>query len=157
MTSQSFGHFLSLEDTTGTVQHRFQNFWIDEDVDLNGNSFSFLPFAFSGTTVTKSGDNQPAVVAFPNNDLARGWAEVAVRERWLVRCRTALINLQDRNSGTVILSRYFAQIVSCTWNETALELQLASVLDAVGSDVPRKKLTRQLVGRLPLTARVRIQ
>jgi hypothetical protein len=60
-------------------------------------------------------------------------------------------------AGGRILSTYTAQIVSGSWSEAQVELRMASVLDAVGADLPRKRLTKQLVGKLPLTARVNLR
>jgi hypothetical protein len=153
MTTQAFGQYLTL---TGSQTLRFQNYWIGENVSYGGDIYGFLPFAFSGATVTKSGDNQPAALAFPNNSLARGWAEMVIRDQWLVTCRAMLINPDDRNSPTLLTS-YTAQVVGGGWSDTSIEVRMASVLDAVGADVPRKKLTKQLVGNLPLTSSVRLQ
>lgn len=153
MTTQAFGQFLTL---TGSQTLRFQNYWIGENVTYSNNTYGFLPFAFSGATVTKSGDNQPAGLAFPNNALARGWAETAIRDQWLVTCLVMLINPDDRTDLTVLTS-YTAQIVNGNWSDTGIEIGMASVLDAVGADIPRKKLTKQLVGNLPVTSSVRLQ
>jgi hypothetical protein len=153
MTTQAFGQYLTL---VGSETLRFQNYWIGENVSYGGNTYGFLPFAFSGATTTKSGDNQPASLAFPNNALARGWAETAIRSKWLVECRVMLINPSDRNNPT-LLTTYTAQIVSGAWSDAGIEVRMASVLDAVGADVPRKKLTKQLVGNLPVTSSVRLQ
>lgn len=153
MTTQAFGQFLTF---TGSQTLRFQNYWIGENVSYSGATYGFLPFAFSGATVTKSGDNQPASLAFPNNSLARGWAETAIRGQWLVTCHVMLIN-PDNRSDLTLLSSYTAQIVSGNWNDTAIEIRMASVLDAVGADLPRKKLTKQLVGNLPVASNVRLQ
>jgi hypothetical protein len=112
-----------------------------------------LPFAFSGVTVTRSGDNQPAALVFPNNQLSRDWIETAVTQQWIATCQTLLLDPYD-NTGGRLLSSYTAQIVSGGWSETSVELRMASVLDAVGADLPRKRFTKQLVGKLPLTARV---
>lgn len=162
MTTQALAQFLTLRNLDATKRYFFQNFWINEDAPLGiagsdgTTQFGFLPFAFSGTTITKSGDNQPATLAFPNNSLSRAWAETVIREQYIVHVRTVLADPSDKTTAT-LLARYIAQIVSGSWNETSLELQMASVLDAVGSDIPRKKLTKQLVGNIPLTSRVRIQ
>lgn len=153
---QALAQYLSLKTAAGDTRYRFQNFWINEDASLNDASYGFMPFAFSGTTVTKSGDNQPATLAFPNNALSRGWAETVVREQWLAECATALVNPSDRKD-VIVLTTYIAQVITASWNNTFLELQMASVLDAVGADVPRKRLTKQLAGNLPITSRVRVQ
>lgn len=162
MTEQAIAQYITLRNVAGTTRYFFQNFWINEDAPLGletnqgTTQYGFMPFAFSGTTVTKSGDNQPATLAFPNNSLSRSWAETVIKEQYLVHVRTVLADPTDKITAT-LLARYVAQIVSGSWNETSLELQMASVLDAVGSDIPRKKLTKQLVGNIPVTSRVRIQ
>ena len=153
MSTQAFGHYLRFN---GGTTLNFQNYWVAENVTYDGITYSFLPFGFSGVTVTRSGDNQPATLVFPNNALSRGWIETAVTYQWLATCQTLLLE-PDNKSGGRVLASYTAQIISGGWSETSVELRMASVLDAVGADLPRKRLTRQLVGKLPLTARVSLQ
>ncbi len=161
-TALAFAQYITLRTEETLGGYLFQNYWVNEDapffnVDTGVPSyFGFMPFAFSGTTVTKSGDNQPATLAFPNNSLSRGWAETAVQNRWLANVRTVAINPDDK-TDYILIARYIGQIVSANWDTTSLQLQMASVLDAVGVDVPRKRLTQQLVGSLPITSSVRIQ
>ena len=158
----AFGQYLTLRTPQETGGYRFQNYWVNEDAPFFNvvtgvpSQFGFMPFAFSGTTFTKSGDNQPATLAFPNNALSRGWAETAVTDKWLANVRTILVDPTNKENYT-LLNVYIGQIVTASWDETALQLQLASVFDAVGADVPRKRLTKQLVGNLPLTSNVRVQ
>ncbi len=157
-----FVQFCTLRNRARTVTHDFQNYNIDQDLDYlspftnTTRPHGFMPFIFSGVTVTKSGDNQPATLVFPNNNLSRGWAETAVREQWIANIRTAIWTDPATQSGFVELNRYVAQITSGKWDATSLELSLSSVLDAVGSDAPRKRVTQQLVGNLPVTSRVRL-
>lgn len=159
--SIAFAHYLTLRPPETTGGFSFQNYWVGEDapffnVDTGArNEFGFMPFAFSGATVTKTGDNSPASLAFPNNELSRPFATTVVDGQYLANVRTVLINPNDKEDYTLI-NRYIGQIVSAQWSSTALTIQLASVFDAVGSDIPRKRLTRQLVGHLPLTSRVRV-
>jgi len=152
----AFAQYLTFRTESGNVQYHFQNYWVNEDAPYEGSTYGFMPFAFSGLTVTKTGDNQPATLVFPNNSLSRGWAETAVVERWIAKVSTVVVNPDDKTDYTAI-STYESQIVSGNWDTTKLELQTASVLDAVGSDVPRKRLTKRLVGNLPVTASVRVQ
>jgi len=157
----AFAQYLTLRSETALGGFLFQNYWVGEDAPFFNvetgvpNYFGFLPFAFSGVTVTKTGDNQPAALAFPNNVLSRDFATVAVSERYIANVRTVLINPDNKEDYTLI-NRYIGQIITGKWDSTTLTLELASVLDAVGTDVPRKRLTQQLVGHLPLTSRVRV-
>ena len=159
--SLAFGHYLTLRSKTTLGDYKFQNYWVGEDapfftLDTNRRvEFGFLPFAFSGVTITKSGDNQPASLSFPNNELSRSFATIAVQDEYLANVRTVLIDPNDKE-GYTLINQYIGQIVSAKWDSSALTLELASVFDAVGADVPRKRLTRQLVGHLPLTSSVRV-
>lgn len=158
----AFGHYLTLRSPTTLGDYKFQNYWVGENAPFFNQTtgarvdFGFLPFAFSGVTITKTGDNQPAKLAFPNNELSRPFATIAVQDEYLANIRTVLINPNDKE-GYTLINQYLGQIVSAQWDSTALTLELAAVFDAVGTDVPRKRLTRQLVGHLPLTNRVRVQ
>ena len=155
--SLAFAQYLTLKNSSGTVRYNFQNYWVNEDaLGKDGSTvYGFMPFAFSGVTVTKTGDNLPATLGFPNNSLSRGWGETAVQEVWIAQVQTVLVNPDNKPDYTV-LCEYVGQIVNGTWDESSLQLNMASVLDAVGADIPRKRLTRQLVGNLPLTSRIRL-
>ena len=151
----AFAHYLILETKDATQSFYFQNYWVSEDASYGGATYGFLPFVFSGITVTKAGDNQPATLGFPNNELTRAWATNSVENEFIVKVRTMLIDA-DNKSNPTSLNEYVAQVISGKWDSTALTLELASVFDAVGGDVPRKRLTEDLVGHLPLTSSVRV-
>ena len=159
----ALAQYLTLRRNTDDGGYRFQNYWVNEDVtflDVNANvsaNFGFLPFAFTGMTVTKSGENLNANLAFPNNSLSRGWAEIVTKERYLTEVYTVLINDPSDSSNYTLINHYSGQVISAIWDSTTLTLGMASALDAVGGDVPRKRMTQQLVGSLPLTTRVRVQ
>jgi len=158
----AFAQFITLRTEDAVGGYRFQNYWVNEDAPFahveTGELFmyGFMPFVFSGTTVTKAGDNQPATLAFPNNALSRGWGQTAVQDRWIANIRTVIVNPANKSESPTLITRYVGQIVSGKWDATSLQLELASVLDAVGNDVPRKRLTRQLVGSLPVTSNIRV-
>jgi len=48
-------------------------------------------------------------------------------------------------------------VASGRWKDAELDLTLNTVLDAVGSDVPQRRLTQRLIGNIPSTAGVRLQ
>ena len=78
-----------------------------------------------------------------------------MQDEYLANVRTVLIDPNNKD-GYTLINQYIGQIVSAKWDSTALTLELASVFDAVGADVPRKRITRQLAGHLPLTSSVRV-
>jgi len=151
----AIGNFLTFTDN-GVVRQRFQNFFISETITYAGNQYGFLPFGFSGVTVNKTGDNTDASLILPNNTLSRNWAVEALDNRWLAHVLVMLLDPDDRTSFT-LLHQYYGLVASGNWKEAELNLTLNTVLDAVGAEVPQRRLTQKLIGNIPATSGVRLQ
>lgn len=151
----ALGTFLTFT-ADANVSQRFQNFFINETVTQAGNSFGFLPFGFSGVTINRTGDNTEASLIFPNKTLSRAWAVEAIEKRWLARVQVVLLDPDDRTQFNQ-LHQYYGQVAGGQWDETSLRLVLSTVLDAVGTDVPMRRLTQRLIGAIPVTSGVRLQ
>jgi len=160
MTSFAFGHALRI-NPDGTERFRFQNFFIGEEITHFGSSYQFAPFGFSGVTINRTGDGLEAVLVFPNNDVCRGWAIKAINASWTMHVDILIIQDPDPETGLAvqneIINTYTGQVTGGQWDNTSLNLELSSVLDAVGTDVPRRSLTKRIVGNLPVSNNVRLQ
>mgnify|MGYP003134940785 FL=1 len=167
MSQYALGHVVTInalrESTNSStkglfVQFRFQNFFINQDMTYESNSYGFVPFGFSGVTVNRTGDGMEADLVFPNNDLSRGWAVLAIRDHYVVEVEVLIVDSTNPSSGThTSVHSYTGQITGGTWDNVSLNLQVSSVLDAVGTDIPRRALTKKLVGNLPVANNVRLQ
>lgn len=151
----SVGNVLLFE-LNGAAQYRFQNFYINETLTYQGGNYSFLPFGFSGVTVNRNGDNTEANLVLPNNDLSRAWTVEAVKSQWFANIQTLILNPSNKTQFTQ-LSQYWSRISSARWDETSVVLTLSTVLDAVGQEVPNRRLTQKLVGAIPVTNAIRLQ
>lgn len=140
----------------GETLYRFQNFFIGETITYNEGSFGFLPFGFSGVTVNRTGDNTEASLLLPNNNLSRNWAVEAIDRRWLAQVEVMLLDPSNRTSFNQ-LHQYVGQIAGGKWDESSLQLTLSTVLDAVGADVPVRRLTQKLIGAIPVTSGLQLQ
>ena len=148
----AIGHFLVFN----TNQYKFQNFFIGETPRYNGDDYSFVPFGFSGITVSKSGDGMESSLVFPNNNLTRGWADEAIKDKWLTHIKVMILDPTDKTSFEP-MHDYHGRIMGGRWDESSLSLSIGTILDSVGSDVPQRRLTRKLVGDLPTSSGVRLQ
>ena len=155
MADLAVGNFLSLTTQTGTV-YRYQNFFIKESIAYDSNDYIFLPFGFSGITVNRTGDGTDANIVLPNNAISRGWADDALKSSWTGHVRTMILDPDDNTSFSQ-LGQFYGRVSGGGWTAEAVTLTLNSVLDAVGSDIPQRKLSQQLVGDLPSTSGVRLQ
>lgn len=151
----AIGNYLILSSGT-TQQYRFQNFHIAQTATYQSQTYNFLPFGFSGVTVNRNGDNTEASLVFPTNDLSRSWSVSALENRWLATVFVLLLDPDSRTAGT-LLHQYVGQVASADWDDSTIKLGLNTVLDAVGADVPVRRLTQSLVGALPVTGNVRLQ
>lgn len=134
MTALIVGHRLTLNATV------YQNYKLG-----NGD---FLPFGFSGAVANRSGDNITASLVFPSNALSQSWLETLIRDR-------AVVTVEEICNEDPVFS-YIGQVAAGSLDETTVTLQLSSVLDAVGIEVPWRFLTEDLVGPLPMSGNVRI-
>ena len=146
----ALGQFLDLDNGNGTV-YRWQNFWIKE----NFSGYSFVPFGFSGMTTSRQGDNIDATLVFPNTELSRQWALSATKERWLATVQVMMFDPDDKTKQERLHS-YVGQIASSGWTDTAITVELNTLIDAVGSDIPARRLSQRLVGNIPTSASVQL-
>jgi len=160
MTSFAFGHALRIKPKQ-TELYRFQNFFIGKEITHSGSGYTFVPFGFSGVTVNRTGDGLEATLVFPNNSLARNWGVSAIEGTWVMEVDVLIIEDPDPDTGlsteNKIVHTYTGQVTGGQWDNTSLNLELSSVLDAVGTDVPRRSLTNRVVGNLPISNNVRLR
>lgn len=139
--------------------YRFQNFNVGGKVSVEGTDkrFEFLPFGFSGVTVSRSGDNIDASIALPNNALAQAFALEAFEEEWECVVYVGNFDVAAPDQMEQILYEYVGVVASGGWDETAIRMTLNSVLDAVTGDVPHRVFEADNVGPLPITASIQLQ
>jgi phage-related protein len=166
MTSFAFGHALRIKPKQ-TVLYQFQNFFIGKQITHKGSGYQFVPFGFSGVTVNRTGDGLEATIVFPNSDpdgsgkLARNWAIEALNESWIMEVDVLIIEDPDPETGlaaeNTVVHTYVGQVTGGQWDNVSVNLELSTVLDAVGTDVPRRALTKTNVGNLPISNNVRLR
>ena len=160
MTQFAFGHVLRIK-ANSTVEFRFQNFFIGKQLTHGGDNYQFLPFGFSGVTVNRTGDGLEASLVLPNNDLSRPWGVKAVEGSYVMEVEVLIIEDSDPTSGLTAthttVHTYTGVVTGGQWDNVSLNLELSSILDAVGTDVPRRSLTQRIVGNLPISNGVRLQ
>ena len=136
---------------------RFQNFNVGNSVKLDGSKYSFLPFGFSGITVSRTGDNVDASIVVPNTPLCQDFAVQALEEEWMVEAAVGSFDPEEPGKFDNILYRYEGICSSGGLDDTSITLVLNSVLDAVSGEIPHRVMTLDNVGPLPITANVGLQ
>lgn len=179
---QSLGHFLRLVNDSGNVQYRFQNFYVSENVKIDetfrgasGNrTYSFVPFGFSGLSSSRQGDLSPATLIFASNDISRAYLLEALGgyrdagtatglpdrayKAYTVEVDVCLLpnSADEAKEKLTRLFTYTGRATNGGWNDSQLEMELTSVIDAVQDSIPTLTLQQELVGSLPVTSSVNI-
>ena len=135
----------------------FQNFNVGSTVRINNKNHQFLPFGFSGVTVSRNGDNVDASIVLPNNKLARDFTIQAFEEEWLTEVTIGSFDPGAPKSMEKILYTYLGVVSAGGWDDTSINMTLNSVLDAVTGEIPHRIFERDNVGPLPITANLRLQ
>lgn len=143
----------------GTVFHRYQNYFVNETVKwpntTAGQLYGFAPFQVEGTTSTLGGDNGMVQVLFPNIELVLRLVQQGNGNR-LSRLKLTTVWLNDALRPTKSYEEYYIGI-GAAFSDTTVELRFRSAMDSVGSQFPARKLNRNLVGLLPLSADISLQ
>ena len=171
MTTQfALGHYFRMIDDNGAVVLTLQNFFIGETVQYESASYQFSPFGFSGISTNRQADLDPVTLLFPNNEISRGYLSDALRgmsfdgipidqrpwRRPYVGKVDVCILDPAAKSATQRLFTYTGQCTAGGWDDTTLNLELSSLLDAVDANVPTRTLIQAQVGSLPISGGVRL-
>jgi len=155
VNSLSIGHFLTLLPSE-TISYAYQNFFIGQNISYSSVVYNFIPFGFSGISVNTDGSAADASLVWPNNELSRQWADDVVKGAWYANVKVLLLNPDDINDFG-LLTEYSGRVDVGAWDETKVVLTLNTILDSVGSEIPKRRITQGLVGNLPTTSNVRLQ
>jgi len=139
-----------------SLRMAFQNFYIGETHSDAGVTYLFLPFGFSGMGTNRQGDNTTSTLVFPNNQLARDISDEALREAWVMEVDVKVLDPDTRSVQTTLYT-FVGQASSSGWDESGLRIELNTLLDAVGGEVPIRTLHQKLVGALPYSNNVRLR
>ena len=167
MTSLALGHYVRFYSNSDEMKWAFQNFYIGQTVSEDGIDYLFVPFGFSGLSTSREGNLEPATLVFPTNDLSRGYLSEALRGRafddvegsvqpYVAEVDVNILDPADPQVETKLVT-YTGQCTAGGWDDTALKMQLSSVLDAATADVPARTLHQRLVGNLPFSSSVRLR
>ena len=145
-----------VDDKNQTKNHRrYHNGQPNAEIRYTNGVYSFLPFIYSGATVSLTGDNVTAELTLSSNDIARSKVANLVNQNYRA---TVLVCRMDEEFKKVIgvLSKEEWLISSAAYDATAITIELSSGLDAVNANTPRRVLVSADVGPLPITGRVRL-
>ena len=151
----AIGIYLNLKTQQGNSARRFQNFFKGDTRSYNGSLYMYGGFGFSGGTLDLEAGNIQASLVFDLNALSLPVFEQAAREFWIAEIRTVWLDPVTFAEGSEHSQEVYA-ITGLSHDNSRLQVQLGSPLDAVSANVPRRVLTTSLVGNLPSSGQINL-
>lgn len=141
------------EITAGSSVYRMQNYFVGQDYSYGGKTYKFVPFQLSGAIMSLGGDNPAMSLLMPNDEMALTIVNkhdgnrnslLKVTQLWLSSSSSPLPN--------PITEFYIG--VGAADNDTTIELRYRSAVDSVTASFPRRTLSAENVGILPLDSQI---
>ena len=137
--------FFNLNDNN----YLFQNYYVNEKLDIFGHIYAFAPFQVVGSTSSMGGDNSQIQILFPATQYAIAILESANGNR-KSQLKLTTFTINDKGELADILAQEFYIGLGATFSENTIELRFNTAVDAVASNFPAQRLNENNVGILPL-------
>ena len=138
---------------TWKTEYAFQNGNSENRISHDSKSWSYLSFIYQGAVRNRTGDNLEAAIVLSSNAISMGHAQKVVEEKLQVVVQTALMNSTFNSVQKIINTEQWVG-TSMSYDVEAVEITLASRIDAVGLVIPNQYLKRSSVGALPTTGNI---
>jgi hypothetical protein len=160
LTIANYVHFLNSIGEPIT-NRSYQNFHIAETRLWEGVSYKFAPFGFNGDQISSAAETTRASLVAPSNRLTQAvFSEAALAKPypWMVEIKYVLNTPTEEtlepvwNETTTIATEIWVCVgFTVSRADGAVQLDLASPLDAVEARTPNLFLRDYMVGSLPVT------
>lgn len=136
-------------------RYTYQNYFVQQQVPLNGVLYEFAPFQAEGSASSLGGDNSAIRILFPSIDYSIFLVEKADGNRLSKLTLThQWLNAND-SQIRIYEERYIG--IGASFSETTVELRYRSAMDSVQKSFPGRRLSQSLVGSLPLNEQINLQ
>ena len=143
----------NLLELKGDKIYRFQNFYNSKTISHGGHNWQFLPFAFTGVTFNRSGENSQAEIVLPNKAISREFVNVAVNEQWTAHVLVMMVNdIEDADLNRLYV--YTGQVSGGAWKAAELIMSLSTILDAVEANIPLRNYEVEQIGPVPISGNI---
>ena len=152
MSYVRLANFIQVLDPKGNFVAAYHNAIPGKALSNEGQTHNYLSFVYQGAAKNRTGDNMEAAIMLSVNAVSQSLAREVVKNRAHVKVWTVTMSPTDTISRVLTVEEWLA--ASMTYDYETLEVILSSGIDAVGANAPTQVLTKDLVGRLPVTANI---
>jgi hypothetical protein len=137
----------------GNVNHVYwHNFWVNETI----NGVQFVNFQVSELMMNRSADEGGVTLTIPATNAHLQLIDTAIANEWL--CEIQIIEMpandatfdpSNNSSPSTVIAQFVGEVLAMQTDLTQIEVEIGTAMDAISGDIPGRKITTSLVGRLP--------
>jgi hypothetical protein len=147
MAEVALAQFVRFYDTTGD-RVKWQNFFVNEVVQ----GHEFRDFRATSILVNRSASEGGITIEFPALQEVLSLMDQAITYGWLVDTKVYQLVMSNGGwtlNGATVVAQFFGEVIGVQTDLSTLSVELGVGLDAITGQIPGRKMTSSLVGRLP--------
>ena len=123
----------------------WQNFW------GQSTGFDFVNFTIGDILMNRTADEGGVALRVPATSNHLQFLEAAIAEEYLAQVQVYEMPITEDYlpSNMTLIAQFVGEVISMATDLTAIEVELGAAIDAISGDIPGRKITTSLVGRLP--------
>jgi hypothetical protein len=149
MSNRAQSQYLRIFDAT-TTYVRWQTYYVNQTITLDGASWSYMPFSASGIIESGASGGKSVSITVPaTNSVVQAFTLALSYGRF---CELKIYEFDSRldntapQAGQDLIASYTAEVVDVSGSFTRLDVELGSSLSPVGAQVPPRKFTTYQIG-----------
>ena len=132
-----------------TVHGSWQNFFVGKAV----NGYQYVSFDTSEILINRTADEGGITISMAATSNHLGFLETAISSEYLARITLYEMPVSssiptDLSSATVV-ARFIGEVTTMQTDLITIEAEIGAAMDAISGEIPGRKITTSLVGRLP--------
>lgn len=147
MAAVALAQFVRFYDANGD-RAKWQNFYVGQVV----NGYEFRDFTSASILVNRSADEGGLTLEMAARKDALDLMNAALEHGWLVDTKIYQLAMTGSGwtmDGAEVVAQFFGEVIGVQTDLTVMQVELGVGLDAITGQIPGRKMTSSLVGRLP--------
>jgi hypothetical protein len=131
----------------GATFAQWQNFWVDKTID----GYGFVNFTTGEILMNRTADEGGVALSVAATQAHLQLFETAIANEHL--CLIEVLEMPAGSSSdpaqSTLIAKFVGEVVAMDTDLTQINVALGAAMDAISGDIPGRKITTSLVGRLP--------
>ena len=132
-----------------TTHGSWQNFFVDKTV----NGYAYVSFDTSEILINRSADEGGITIRLAATNRHLGFIETAISSEYLAQITLyempATSGMPNSLNNATVVARFLGEVITMQTNLITIDVEIGAAMDAISGDIPGRKITTSLVGRLP--------